>query len=85
MVAILPNLHERLGNRYLQVTEELQLSVVGYRLSVFNVRTWMQRTAQDWLVLTQLTHHHASAVGRVMAARTRALVIPLLKPPTPQA
>lgn len=27
----------------------------------------MQRTAQDWLVLTQLTHHDASAVGAVMA------------------
>jgi MFS family permease len=27
----------------------------------------MQRTAQDWLVLTQLTHHSASAVGVVMA------------------
>ncbi|NII53919.1 MFS family permease [Lutibacter sp. SG786] len=27
----------------------------------------MQRTAQDWLVLTQLTRHDASAVGVVMA------------------
>jgi len=34
---------------------------------VSNVGTWMQRTAQDWLVLTQLTHHSASAVGVVMA------------------
>ncbi|MDR3446682.1 MFS transporter [Dyella sp.] len=34
---------------------------------VSNVGTWMQRTAQDWLVLTQLTHHDASAVGTVMA------------------
>ena len=34
---------------------------------VSNVGTWMQRTAQDWLVLTQLTHHNASAVGTVMA------------------
>ncbi|MBD1586296.1 MFS transporter [Pseudomonas typographi] len=34
---------------------------------VSNVGTWMQRTAQDWLVLTQLTHHNASAVGVVMA------------------
>jgi MFS family permease len=30
------------------------------------VGTWVQRTAQDWLVLTQLTHHSASAVGVVM-------------------
>ncbi len=34
---------------------------------VSNIGTWMQRTAQDWLVLTQLTHHDASAVGTVMA------------------
>ncbi len=34
---------------------------------VSNVGTWMQRTAQDWLVLAQLTHHDASAVGTVMA------------------
>ncbi|KLD74802.1 MFS transporter [Xanthomonas hyacinthi DSM 19077] len=34
---------------------------------VSNIGTWMQRTAQDWLVLTRLTHHSASAVGTVMA------------------
>ncbi len=34
---------------------------------VSNVGTWMQRIAQDWLVLTQLTHHNATAVGTVMA------------------
>jgi MFS family permease len=34
---------------------------------VSNVGTWVQRTAQDWLVFTQLTHHDASAVGMVMA------------------
>jgi MFS family permease len=34
---------------------------------VSNVGTWMQRTAQDWLVLTQLTHKNATAVGIVMA------------------
>lgn len=34
---------------------------------VSNVGTWVQRTAQDWLVLTELTHHDASAVGTVMA------------------
>lgn len=39
--------------------------VVGAFVS--NVGTWVQRTAQDWLVLTQLTHHDASAVGLVMA------------------
>ena len=35
--------------------------------SVSNVGTWVQRTAQDWLVFTQLTQHDASAVGLVMA------------------
>jgi MFS family permease len=34
---------------------------------VSNIGTWVQRTAQDWLVLTILTHHSASAVGIVMA------------------
>ncbi len=34
---------------------------------VSNVGTWVQRTAQDWLVFTQLTHHDASTVGLVMA------------------
>ncbi len=30
---------------------------------VSNTGTWMQRTAQDWLVLTELTHHSGLAVG----------------------
>ena len=34
---------------------------------VSNVGTWMQRTAQDWLVLTVLTDNDAVAVGLVMA------------------
>ena len=34
---------------------------------VSNVGTWMQRTAQDWLVLVELTPHNATAVGIVMA------------------
>ncbi len=32
---------------------------------VSNIGTWMQRVAQDWLVLTQLTHRDASALGIV--------------------
>jgi MFS family permease len=48
------------------------LSGVNYRIwaagaIVSNVGTWMQRTAQDWIVLTQLTHNNAAAVGFVMA------------------
>ena len=48
------------------------LRVPNYRLwaagaLVSNVGTWMQRIAQDWLVLTQLTHNNARAVGIVSA------------------
>ena len=34
---------------------------------ISNVGTWMQRTAQDWIVLAELTPHNATAVGIVMA------------------
>lgn len=34
---------------------------------VSNIGTWMQRIAQDWLVLTDLTHHNATALGLVTA------------------
>ena len=46
---------------------------------VSNVGTWMQRTAQDWLVLAQLTHHNATAVGVVMALQfgPQVLLLPL--------
>jgi len=46
---------------------------------VSNVGTWMQRIGQDWLVLTQLTHHAASAVGVVMALQfgPQILFLPL--------
>jgi MFS family permease len=46
---------------------------------VSNVGTWMQRTAQDWVVLTQLTHNNATAVGLVMALQfgPQALLLPL--------
>jgi len=60
------------------------LSGFNYRLwaggaLVSNIGTWMQRTAQDWLVLTQLTHHHASAVGVVMSLQfgPMLLLLPL--------
>jgi MFS family permease len=32
---------------------------------ISNIGTWMQRVAQDWIVLTQLTHRDATAVGIV--------------------
>ena len=46
---------------------------------VSNIGTWMQRTAQDWLVLTELTHNKASAVGLVMALQfgPQLLLLPL--------
>ena len=46
---------------------------------VSNVGTWMQRTAQDWIVLTQLTHHNATSVGVVMALQfgPQVLLLPL--------
>jgi len=46
---------------------------------VSNIGTWMQRVAQDWLVLTQLTHHNATAVGLVMALQfgPHLLLLPL--------
>ncbi len=48
------------------------LAVANYRLwfagaIVSNVGTWMQRIAQDWLVLTELTDDDATAVGVTMA------------------
>lgn len=48
------------------------LRIYNYRVwaggaLVSNVGTWMQRTAQDWLVLTQLTRNNATSVGIVMA------------------
>ncbi|WP_230492613.1 MFS transporter [Martelella alba] len=46
---------------------------------ISNIGTWMQRTAQDWLVLTQLTHHNATAVGVVIALQfaPQLLLLPL--------
>jgi len=42
---------------------------------VSNVGTWMQRTAQDWIVLTALTHQSATAVGVVMALQFGPFVL----------
>ena len=45
---------------------------------VSNIGTWMQRIAQDWLVLTQLTHHDASALGIVIGLQFAPLLLLLL-------
>lgn len=60
------------------------LASVNYRIwaagaLISNVGTWMQRTAQDWLVLTELTHRNATAVGIVMGLQfgPQILLLPL--------
>lgn len=60
------------------------LSHPGYRLwagagVVSNIGTWVQRIAQDWLVLTGLTHNNATAVGIIMALQfgPALLLLPL--------
>src|ERR1700710_1856103 len=46
---------------------------------VSNNGTWMQRTAQDWIVLTQLTPHNATSVGIVMSLQfgPQVVLLPL--------
>jgi MFS family permease len=57
-------------------------SLRGYNYRVFaagalvsNVGTWMQRTAQDWLVLTELTANDAVALGTVVALQFAPLLV----------
>jgi MFS family permease len=46
---------------------------------VSNIGSWMQRTAQDWIVLTELTDRSATAVGIVMGLQfgPQILLLPL--------
>jgi MFS family permease len=46
---------------------------------VSNIGSWMQRTAQDWIVLTELTDHNATALGIVMGLQfgPQILLLPL--------
>jgi MFS family permease len=53
--------------RYVRSLKSRNYRIWASGAIVSNIGTWMQRTAQDWLVLTELTHHDASAVGIVMA------------------
>lgn len=67
----LNNLLKKLKNPLNSTGPFRALSSFNYRVwaagaLVSNIGTWMQRIAQDWLVLTQLTNHDASAVGIVM-------------------
>ena len=61
-------------------------SLEGYNYRVWaagalvsNVGSWMQRTAQDWIVLTELTHRNATALGIVMGLQfgPQILLLPL--------
>jgi MFS family permease len=56
------------------------LRVANYRLwfagaVVSNTGAWMQRTAQDWFVLTELTDYDAVAVGITMALQFGPLLV----------
>jgi MFS family permease len=62
-----PESRVRPGTRTFRSLSGFNYRVWSAGALVSNVGTWMQRTAQDWLVLTQLTHHNATAVGWVMA------------------
>jgi MFS family permease len=60
------------------------LGLFNYRVwfagaTVSNIGTWMQRTAQDWIVLTQLTHQDATALGVTMALQfgPQLLLVPI--------
>lgn len=56
------------------------LRVANYRLwfagaLVSNTGAWMQRTAQDWIVLTELTDNDAAALGVTMALQFGPLLL----------
>jgi MFS family permease len=56
------------------------LRVFNYRLwfigaLVSNTGAWMQRTAQDWIVLTELTDNDAAALGITMALQFGPLLL----------
>src|SRR3954454_14662075 len=60
------------------------LRIYNYRVwasgaIVSNVGTWMQRIAQDWLLLTQLTAPHGNSVGIVMSLQfgPQVLLLPI--------
>jgi MFS family permease len=46
---------------------------------ISNIGSWMQRTAQDWIVLVSLTDHSATAVGIVLGLQfgPQMLLLPL--------
>lgn len=61
------------------------LSSANYRLwfagaLISNIGLWMQRTAQDWIVLTELTDNDATALGINMGLQfaPQLLLVPQL-------
>jgi MFS family permease len=67
------------GNRTFRSLRGFNYRTWAAGATVSNVGTWMQRTAQDWIVLTQLTRGNATAVGVVMALQfgPQVLLLPL--------
>jgi MFS family permease len=70
--------------RALETSAFRALNTYNYRLwaggaLVSNIGAWMQRIAQDWLVLTVLTHKNAAAVGLVVGLQfgPQLLLLPL--------
>lgn len=66
--------HQLWGQRLSNWRKETFRSLLWYNYRIWasgafvsNLGTWMQRIAQDWLVLTQLTQHSATSVGVVMS------------------
>ena len=57
---------EEPSDRHVSLLEELNFRLWTAGALVSNIGTGMQRVAQDWLVLTQLTDRNASALGIVM-------------------
>ena len=56
----------RLRNTFISLGEyNYRLWAMGAIVS--NIGTWMQRIAQDWLVLTELSAHSGTSVGLVMS------------------
>lgn len=56
------------------------LSIYNYRVYaagalISNIGTWMGRVAQDWLVLTELTDHDATALGIVTGLQFAPVVL----------
>ncbi len=56
------------------------LRIFNYRLwfagaLISNTGAWMQRTAQDWIVLTELTDKDAAALGITMALQFGPLLV----------